>query len=147
MISEFESEIISTFINVEMEAENIPKVMETLTRIGILNKNTNELYQSVHLFSKLGEYYLVHFKEMYIINGMNDNFSDSDKVRRDKIANLLQNWNLITVKNPEVLGTITSEKIDVIPFREKNNYILKKKYSFDKRNSEYFRNVIIHNYE
>lgn len=143
MISDFEQNILSTFIKVDIKEENVPKVMETLTRIGILNRKTNELYQSVHLFSKLGEHYLVHFKEMFILNGMNNNFSESDKKRRDKVANLLELWNLVEIKNPEVLDNIISEKIDIISFKEKNNYQLKKKYSFDKKQSEYFKNTII----
>jgi hypothetical protein len=133
-----EEEILNSFIEVEVSEENQPKVRETLRRMGVLSKIRNELFQSCHLFSKAGKFYLVHFKEMYALNGQPSTFSESDKHRRDKIASLLVNWGFLTIVNPSVVGEIMKEKITVIPYREKNNYILTKKYRFDLKNSKYF---------
>lgn len=133
-----ESDILSTFIEVEVNEENRPKVRETLRRIGVLSKVRNELFQSCHLFSKASKFYLVHFKEMYILNGRNSTFSESDKQRRDKIAVLLEKWGFLNIINPEILGEIMDEKITIIPYKEKNNYILSKKYRFDLKNSKCF---------
>jgi hypothetical protein len=133
-----EIDILSSFIKVEVSEDNRPKVRETLRRMGVLSKVRNELFQSCHLFSKGGNFYLVHFKEMYILNGRNSTFSESDKQRRDKIASLLEKWGFVIIVNPEVVGEITKEKITIIPYKEKNNYILSKKYRFDLKNSKYF---------
>jgi hypothetical protein len=133
-----ESDILSTFIEVEVSEEARPKVRETLRRMGVLSKVSNELFQSCHLFSKAGKFYLVHFKEMYTLNGRTSTFSESDKQRRDKIASLLEKWEFLTINNPEIIGEIMKEKIDIIPHKEKNNYILSKKYRFDLKNSKYF---------
>lgn len=133
-----EEEILKSFIEVEVEEDFRPKVRETLRRIGVLSTHKNELFQSCHLFSKAKRFYLVHFKEMYLLNGQPSTFSESDKQRRDKIASLLQNWNFLKIINPEVVGEIVKEKITIIPFKEKNNYILSKKYRFDLKNSKNF---------
>lgn len=133
-----ENDILKTFIEVEVSEENQPKVRETLRRIGILSKIKNELFQTCHLFSKAGKFYLVHFKEMYILNACPSSYSEEDKQRRDKIATLLEKWGFITIVNPEVIGDIMSEKITIIPYKDKNNYILSKKYKFDIRNSKYY---------
>lgn len=133
-----EADILKTFIEVEISDENQPKVRETLRRIGILSKVKNELFQTCHLFSKAGNFYLVHFKEMYILNACPSTYSEEDKQRRDKIASLLEKWGFITILNPEVMGEITNEKITIIPYKDKNNYILTKKYKFDIKNSRYY---------
>lgn len=133
-----EEEILSGFIEVEVSAENQPKVRETLRRMGVLSKVRNELFQSCHLFAKAGKFYLVHFKEMYALNGQPSTFSESDKQRRDKIASLLEKWGFIRILNPSVVGEIVKEKITIIPYKEKNNYILTKKYRFDLKNSKFF---------
>lgn len=133
-----EEEILNTFIEVEVSDENQPKIRETLRRIGVLSKVRNELFQSCHLFSKAGKFYLVHFKEMYMLNGQPSTFSEADKQRRDKIASLLEKWGFLVVKNPDVIGDIMKEKITIIPYKEKNNYIFTKKYRFDLKNSKYF---------
>ena len=133
-----EQEVLNTFIEVEISEENKPKIRETLKRIGVLSKVRNELFQTCHLFSKAGKNYLVHFKEMYLLNGQFSTFSDSDKQRRDKIASLLNKWGFIKIVNPVVVGEIMKEMITIIPFKEKHNYILSKKYSFDLKNSKYF---------
>lgn len=133
-----EADILKTFIEVEVSEESQPKVRETLRRMGILSKIRNELFQTCHLFSKSGKFYLVHFKEMYILNACHSTYSEEDRQRRDKIASLLEKWGFINIINPEVMGDIMSEKITIIPYKEKNNYILTKKYKFDLKNSRYY---------
>jgi len=136
-----EEEILKNFVEVEIIEENESKIRETLRRIGILSKKTNELYQSCHLLKKKGKFYIVHYKEMFILNSLNpedNNFTIEDKSRRDKIAFLLQNWNLLKIKNPEVMGYIMKNKIDIIPHKDKNNFILKSKYKFSKFKSSFF---------
>ncbi len=133
-----EEEILSTFIEVSVADDNQPKVRETLKRMGVLSRVRNELFQSCHLFAKAGKFYLVHFKEMYALNGQPSSFSETDKQRRDKIASLLEKWGFIKILNPSVLGEIMTEKITIIPHKEKNNYILSKKYRFDLKNSKFF---------
>lgn len=133
-----EQEILKNFIEVEVTEDKQPKIRETLKRMGILSKVRNELFQTCHLFSKAGKFYLVHFKEMYILNACNSTYSDSDKRRRDKIATLLEKWGFLKIVNPEVIGDIMQERITIIPYKEKHNYILTKKYNFDLKNSKFF---------
>ena len=97
-----------TRINVEdlieiklVEPDNFLKVKETLTRIGVASKAKKELYQSCHILHKKQKYYLVHFKELFGLNGKNFDLSEEDKGRRNSIANLLAQWNLVTIVNPE----------------------------------------------
>jgi len=135
-----ESIVLNTFIEVEVTEENIPKVRETLRRMGILSNKRNELYQSCHLFKKAGKFYLIHFKEMYLLNNQPSTFNENDKGRRDKIASLLENWNLLKIVNKDILNEVMKEKIDVIPYKERHNYILSKKYEFNKYKSTYFKN-------
>ena len=130
---------LEDFVEVRLpDPQAFLKVKETLTRIGVASKKDKTLYQSCHILHKQGHYYLVHFKEMYILNACPSTYSEEDKQRRDKIASLLEKWGFITILNPEVMGEITSEKITIIPYKEKNNYILTKKYKFDIKNSKYY---------
>lgn len=139
MIGVNEKEILDTFINVNIQEHNIGKVNELLTRMGIMNKLKNELYQTCHLFKKAGNLYIVHFKEMYEINGRESTFDENDKNRRDKIALLLESYELIEINNPEVVED-SYTRIDIIPFKDKSNFVLKRKYSFDIKNSRYYKN-------
>jgi hypothetical protein len=131
------SNIFDTLIEIELKEENgstdasFLKVKETLTRIGIASKKDKTLYQSCHILHKKGRYYLVHFLEMFAIDGKGRGFTDEDKGRRNTIARLLQEWGLIKILNPEVVeAPIASMKtIRVVPFKEKNEYNLVEKYS------------------
>ena len=89
------NELLETLIEVKIgEEEDFLKIKETLTRIGVASRKEKKLYQSCHIFHKQGKYYIVHFKEMFAIDGKPSNFSDEDKGRRNKVAELLQDWDL-----------------------------------------------------
>ena len=109
------------------------KVKETLTRIGIASRKDNKLYQSVHILHKQGKYYLVHFKEMFLLDGREADFTEEDKVRRNLIAARLQEWGLVKIKNPnQVDNGDKTAYIKIIPFSEKNDWELIQKYSVGK---------------
>jgi hypothetical protein len=110
--------------------DNFLKVKETLTRIGISSKTEKKLYQSCHILHKRGKYYIVHFKELFMLDGLENDFSDSDKGRRNTIANLLEQWGLVKIVNP----TITKDPacpishFKILPFGEKKEWKLIPKY-------------------
>ena len=83
------------------EDEDFLKIKETLTRIGIASRKENKLYQSCHILHKQGKYYIVHFKELFALDGKPTDFSDEDKGRRNTIVNLLKEWDLVSVVNLE----------------------------------------------
>lgn len=124
------SDITNTFVEVRLnEPDDFLKICETLTRIGVSSSSGQRLYQTCHLLHKRGKYYLVHFKEMLALDGNETNYSEEDVQRRNRIANLLEQWKLL-----EVLDKAKTEdqadmaKIKVIPFAEKRNWELKPKY-------------------
>ena len=123
--------LVSTFIEVTLKDKSFfLKVKETLTRIGIASRKDKILYQSCHILHKKSKYYIVHFKELFALDGKPTNFSEEDKSRRDTIAKLLEEWNLVSIVNPSVLaGTPnTLMNVKVIPFKEKAEWNLVTKY-------------------
>jgi len=118
-----------------IKEDDFLKVKETLTRIGIASRKDKKLYQSCHILHKQGKYYLVHFKELFMLDGKIFDFSDEDKARRNTIANLLQEWGLITISVPEVTkAPVTSlAQIKILPFKEKGDWELVAKYNIGKR--------------
>ena len=119
--------------------EDFLKIKETLTRIGIASRKENKLYQSCHILHKQGRYSIIHFKEMFALDGKPTDFSDEDKGRRNKIAELLSDWGLLTIVNPDVIKSpITSmSHIKIINHKEKNNWILESKYNIGKRKNDF----------
>lgn len=115
--------------------ENFLKIKETLTRIGVSSKAGNTLYQSCHILHKRGKYYIVHFKELFILDGKNNTFTDDDKGRRNTITNLLEEWGLLAVVNPDMVCDPISplSHIRIIPFRDKDQWELVPKYNIGKR--------------
>ena len=111
------------------------KVKETLTRIGVSSRKENKLYQSCHILHKRGKYYIVHFKELFALDGLPTNLSDEDIGRRNTIANLLEEWELLEVVSPdkseEPLTPIN--KIKILPYREKGDWELCPKYHIGKK--------------
>ena len=88
--------LLDTLLEVSIaEEEDFLKIKETLTRIGVASKKEKKLYQSCHILHKRGRYYIVHFKELFLLDGKHSDFSDEDKARRNSIANLLEEWNLV----------------------------------------------------
>jgi hypothetical protein len=111
--------------------EDFLKVRETLSRIGLASKKDNTLYQSCHILHKQGKYYIVHFKELFLLDGKDSSFSEGDIARRNRIVLLLDEWELIRVvdykKMEEPICPIS--QIKIIPYKEKNNWNLVTKYT------------------
>ena len=130
------STLVDSLIEVTLkEPDDFLKIKETLTRIGVASRKENKLYQSCHIFHKQGHYYIVHFKEMFILDGKPSNFSEEDMGRRNKIAELLQDWGLLTILNSEQIKDPISpmNQIKVLNYKEKNEWILEAKYQIGRK--------------
>ena len=131
--------IIDSMIEVRLkEADDFLKVRETLTRIGIASRKDKTLFQSCHILHKQGKYYIVHFKELFALDVKASNFSENDKARRNTIANLLAEWELISLadagKTEEPIVPLSQLKI--LSFKEKDEWELTPKYNIgNKRDS------------
>ena len=109
------------------------KIMETLTRIGIASRKENKLYQSAHILHKQGKYYIVHFKEMFLLDGREATLTEEDKVRRNIIASRLEEWGLISIiDKKKVDNEGKTAYVKVLPYKEKENWELVSKYSIGK---------------
>jgi len=115
--------------------ESFLKVKETLTRIGIASKKEQKLYQSCHILHKQGKYYIVHFKELFMLDGKINDFSDEDMARRNTIVKLLEEWSLIKPLLPELIAEPTAplSQIKILPHKEKGEWELIAKYSIGKK--------------
>lgn len=128
--------MIENFIEVKLhEEQDFLKIKETLTRIGIASRREKKLWQSCHILHKQGKYYLVHFKELFALDGKETNFTDDDKARRNTIAFLLEEWDLLTIVNPEKFKEPRAplSHIKVISFKDKSDWILESKYTIGKK--------------
>jgi len=115
-----------------VEPDDFLKVRETLTRIGVASKKDKTLYQSCHILHKQGKYYIVHFKELFALDGKPTDLTENDLSRRNAIAKLLQDWGLITVVTPTQIETPTPifiSQIKIISHKEKNEWQLVPKYN------------------
>ena len=123
--------IVDTFVEVTLPSDDaFLKVKETLTRIGISSRKTNTLYQSCHILHKQGKYYIVHFKELFMLDGKGSNIDDEDIARRNTIVKLLCEWGLIKVVNDEILKAESNlGNIKIIPHKDKANWELVPKYN------------------
>ena len=114
------------------EPDDFLKVRETLSRIGVASRKEKKLYQSCHILHKQGKYYIVHFKELFALDGKNTNLSENDIARRNTIVNLLDDWGLV-----EVLGktepSAPLSQIKVISYKEKSDWTLETKYNIGKK--------------
>jgi len=112
------------------EPDDFLKVRETLTRIGVASRKEKKLYQSVHILHKQGKYYLVSFKELFALDGKYANLTVNDVQRRNRIIKLLSDWGLVTVVNPDkIIDIAPLNQIKVLPYKEKDDWILEAKYS------------------
>lgn len=112
------------------QPDDFLKVRETLTRIGVASRNEKKLYQSCHILHKQGRYYIVHFKELFLLDGKNSDFSDNDLQRRNRITKLLSDWGLVDVVNEQLIEDASSiSQIKILPHREKAEWELIPKYS------------------
>jgi hypothetical protein len=128
--------IIDSLLEIKLgEEDDFLKVRETLTRIGVASRKDKTLYQSCHILHKQGKFYLVHFKEMFALDGKPTNFTDEDKGRRNTIAKLLEDWGLIKIVEPEqATDPITQlNQIKILPHKEKNEWTLVQKYTIGRK--------------
>jgi hypothetical protein len=130
---------LTKFVEVTLnEQDDFLKVKETLTRIGVSSRKEKVLYQSVHILHKQGHYYLVHFKELFALDGKPTNISENDIQRRNAIAKLLAEWGLVNIMNPQIIGEDVAplHQIKIIAFKEKNQWELIQKYNIGKKPNE-----------
>ena len=127
--------ILNTFLEVKLaEEEDFLKVKETLTRMGVASKKDKIIYQSCHILHKQGRYYVVHFKELFALDGKPTNFIDEDRFRRNTIASLLEEWNLLKIINSVLIDSkLPLSQVKIISFKEKDDWILMSKYSVGKK--------------
>jgi hypothetical protein len=127
---------ISNLVEVTLkEDDDFLKIRETLTRIGVASRKDKTIYQSCHILHKQGKYYIVHFKELFALDGKPSNFSEDDIARRNTIANLLSEWGLIGLvdsnKSSDPVAPLS--QIKVLPYKEKNEWNLTAKYNIGKK--------------
>jgi hypothetical protein len=116
------------------QPDDFLKVRETLTRIGVASRKDKTLFQSCHILHKQGKYYITHFKELFALDGKNSTLTENDIQRRNTIALLLQDWNLIDVVNTALVeNKAPLSQIKVLPFKEKNEWNLVAKYNIGKK--------------
>ena len=123
---------VESFIEVSLKQnDDFLKVKETLTRIGIASEKNKTLYQSCHILHKKGKYYIVHFKELFALDGRPSSLTDDDVARRNTIVNLLSDWGLVGLVDPEKTKEPVAPMrlIKVIPFKQKNEWQLITKYN------------------
>jgi len=127
---------INNLVEIRLRNEDdFLKVRETLTRIGVASKKEKTLYQSCHILHKQGRYYITHFKELFALDGKPSNMSESDIARRNTIANLLKEWELVDIlKSEQTENPIAPiSQIKVLPYKEKNDWELVAKYNIGKK--------------
>ncbi|QPB08197.1 translation repressor [Synechococcus phage S-H9-1] len=116
------------------EPDDFLKVRETLTRIGVASRKEKKIYQSCHILHKQGKYYIVHFKELFALDGKNTNLSLNDVQRRNRIIQLLSDWGLISVVDAEKISDLAPlNQIKVLSFKEKNDWTLESKYNIGRK--------------
>ena len=114
------------------EPDDFLKIRETLSRIGVASRKERKLYQSCHILHKQGKYYIVHFKELFALDGKDTNLSENDIARRNTIVKLLSDWGLVTMKGtPEPIPPLS--QIKIISFKEKDEWMLETKYNIGKK--------------
>ena len=132
--------IIQEMVEVKLnEPDDFLKVRETLTRIGIASRKEKTLFQSCHILHKQGKYYIVHFKELFALDGKTTNFTENDQARRNSIANLLAEWELIELVETDKSAdpTVPLSQLKILSFKEKDEWNLTPKYNIgNKRESD-----------
>ena len=131
---------LAKFIEVVLnEQDDFLKVRETLTRIGVSSRKEKVLYQSCHILHKQGKYYITHFKELFALDGKPSNISENDIQRRNAIANLLEEWGLVKILNPQLMtdNMAPLHQVKIISFKEKEDWELITKYNIGKKPQDY----------
>ena len=126
-----QSDMVDVVLN---EPDDFLKVRETLTRIGVASRKEKKIYQSCHILHKQGKYYIVHFKELFALDGKNTNLSLNDVQRRNRIIQLLSDWGLITIVTPDKIADLAPlNQIKVLAFKEKDEWTLESKYNIGRK--------------
>lgn len=128
--------MLETLVEVILKDEDdFLKIKETLTRIGVASRKDKTIYQSCHILHKQGKYYIVHFKELFALDGKPSNFGDEDRGRRNTIANLLSEWGLVELVSKDMTKEPLTplSQIKVLPHREKKDWTLTAKYNIGKK--------------
>ena len=119
------------------EPDDFLKVRETLTRIGVASRKEKKLYQSCHILHKQGKYYIVHFKELFALDGKKANLSFNDVQRRNRIVQLLGDWGLVSINSKESIADVAPlSQIKVLAYREKGDWTLESKYNIGKKKEQ-----------
>ena len=119
------------------EPDDFLKVRETLTRIGVASRKEKKLYQSCHILHKQGKYYIVHFKELFALDGKKANLSLNDVQRRNRIVQLLGDWGLVSINNKESITDVAPlSQIKVLAYKEKGDWTLESKYNIGKKKEQ-----------
>tara|TARA_Y100000015_G_scaffold35901_1_gene36808 strand:- start:42 stop:464 length:423 start_codon:yes stop_codon:yes gene_type:complete len=119
------------------QPDDFLKVRETLTRIGVASRKERKLYQSCHILHKQGKYYIVHFKELFALDGKSTNLSLNDVQRRNRIIQLLSDWGLVSVVDHEKISDVAPlNQIKVLAFKEKDEWTLESKYNIGRKKTE-----------
>ena len=118
------------------EPDDFLKVRETLSRIGVASRKDKILYQSCHILHKQGKYYIVHFKELFALDGKDTNLTENDIGRRNRIANLLKDWGLVSIPKENDDNMSPLSQIKIISFKDKKDWELKTKYNIGKNPKE-----------
>ena len=128
------SDMVEVVLN---EPDDFLKVRETLTRIGVASRRDKKLYQSCHILHKQGKYYIVHFKELFALDGKNTNLSLNDVQRRNRISQLLSDWGLIGIVDKTRIEDIAPlNQIKVLSYKDKGDWILESKYNIGRKKPE-----------
>jgi hypothetical protein len=128
--------LVESFVEVTLkEDEDFLKIKETLTRIGVASRKEKKLYQSCHILHKQGKYYIVHFKELFALDGKPNDFTNEDQGRRNAISFLLQEWGLIRLVDADKFedNRASLSQIKILPFKDKNAWELVTKYSIGRK--------------
>ena len=131
-----QSDMVEVTLN---EPDDFLKVRETLTRIGVASRKEKKIYQSCHILHKQGKYYIVHFKELFALDGKNTNLSLNDIQRRNRIGQLLLDWGLVTtnsISKDKIADLAPLNQIKVLSFKEKNEWRLESKYNIGRKKQE-----------
>ena len=128
--------MLETLVEIKLDHEDdFLKIRETLTRIGVASRKDKKLYQSCHILHKQGRYYIVHFKELFALDGKPSNFGEEDKGRRNAIVNLLLEWGLVKVvdssSTKEPIAPLS--QIKILPYKEKDDWELVAKYNIGRK--------------
>ena len=130
-VSWSQDQMVEVLLN---EPDDFLKVRETLTRIGVASRKEKQLYQSCHILHKQGRYYIVHFKELFALDGKHANLTVNDVQRRNRIVRLLADWGLISVVSLDAVSDIAPlNQIKVLAYKDKNDWVLEQKYNIGKK--------------